>query len=117
MQIYATPTWSGPIFIKPISEVDLRGARLFQPLVERQILALPRVRPGRCEGSLEDEILLVGSVTSLHEVDLRNANLRGAIVTDKDLAHAKSLVGATMPDGSIRTEERWESFRKKDFSK
>jgi uncharacterized protein YjbI with pentapeptide repeats len=39
--------------------------------------------------------------TNLSGADLTKANLKGAIVTDEKLAEAKSLQGATMPDGSI----------------
>ncbi len=39
-------------------------------------------------------------VTDLSEADLSNANLSKSHVTDKQLAKAKSLKGATMPDGS-----------------
>jgi hypothetical protein len=37
----------------------------------------------------------------LTEADLTGANLKGATVTDEQLLAAKSLKGATMPDGSI----------------
>ena len=45
-------------------------------------------------------------ITILNEADLRGAdlseaNLSAAIVTTKQLEKAKSLKGATMPDGSI----------------
>jgi uncharacterized protein YjbI with pentapeptide repeats len=33
--------------------------------------------------------------------DLSGTDLRGAIVTDEQLAQAKSLKGATMPDGTV----------------
>jgi hypothetical protein len=39
--------------------------------------------------------------TNLSEADLSHANLTGAIVTEEQLAKAKSLEGVTMPDGSI----------------
>jgi hypothetical protein len=41
------------------------------------------------------------SEANICNADLRGANLGGAIVTTEQLASAKSLKGATMPDGSI----------------
>ena len=41
------------------------------------------------------------SQANLYKADLSGANLTGAIVTEEQLAKAKSLKGATMPDGSI----------------
>jgi hypothetical protein len=42
-----------------------------------------------------------GIETDLGEADLRGANLRGTVVTEKLLEQAESLEGATMPDGQI----------------
>lgn len=38
---------------------------------------------------------------NLHNADLRGADLTAALVTEEQLAHAKSLAGATLPDGTI----------------
>jgi len=40
------------------------------------------------------------SGADLSDADLSRANLSGATVTNEQLAGAKSLQGATMPDGS-----------------
>ena len=37
----------------------------------------------------------------LEDADLGSANLRGAIVTDEQPARAKTLAGATLPDGTV----------------
>jgi uncharacterized protein YjbI with pentapeptide repeats len=61
---------------------------------------------------------------NLSDADLRGANLRGAYLiqanlsgargwTNKQLAQALSLLGATLPDGTVMTEEAWEEFMKR----
>jgi hypothetical protein len=46
-------------------------------------------------------------------IDLRGADLSGAAGgTNQQLAQAKSLGGATLPDGTVMTEETWEEFKK-----
>lgn len=50
----------------------------------------------------------------LNNVDLSDANLTGAKVDNGQLAQAASLVGATMPDGSLMDEARWESFKQQN---
>jgi uncharacterized protein YjbI with pentapeptide repeats len=53
------------------------------------------------------------SGTDLSDANLREANLREAKGwTNEQLAQAASLVGATMPDGTVMTEEAWEEFKK-----
>ena len=47
----------------------------------------------------------------IHDADLAGVNLAGAKVTESQLAGALSLVGATMPDGAVMTQERWVRFR------
>jgi uncharacterized protein YjbI with pentapeptide repeats len=44
--------------------------------------------------------------------DLSNANLKGAKVTDEQLIQAKSLEGATMPNG--QKYEEWLKGREED---
>jgi uncharacterized protein YjbI with pentapeptide repeats len=52
--------------------------------------------------------------TNLSGVDLSNANLKGIKGwTNEQLAQAKSLIGATMHDGTKMTEEAWEEFKKR----
>jgi hypothetical protein len=42
----------------------------------------------------------------------RGANLKDANNwTNQQLAQASSLVGATLPDGTVMTEQDWEEFR------
>jgi uncharacterized protein YjbI with pentapeptide repeats len=55
------------------------------------------------------------SGVNLFDADLRIANLSGTTInwTNGQLAQADSLVGATMPDGTIMTEEAWEEFKKR----
>jgi uncharacterized protein YjbI with pentapeptide repeats len=58
------------------------------------------------------------SVASLKGTYLRDANLNGANLldakewTNEQSAQAKSLIGATLPDGTVMTEEAWEEFKK-----
>jgi uncharacterized protein YjbI with pentapeptide repeats len=45
-------------------------------------------------------------------IDLRGADLSGAAGgTNQQLAQAKSLGGATLPDGTVMTKETWEEFK------
>lgn len=47
----------------------------------------------------------------IHDADLAGVNLAGAKVTELQLAGAMSLIGATMPDGAVMTQEGWARFR------
>jgi uncharacterized protein YjbI with pentapeptide repeats len=47
------------------------------------------------------ESLSDATYADLRDADLSYANLKGAIITDEQLASVKSLKGATMPHGSI----------------
>jgi uncharacterized protein YjbI with pentapeptide repeats len=55
---------------------------------------------------------------TLTNTDLTNAFLKDANLsnvrnwTNQQLAQAESLVGATMPDGTVMTEAAWEEFKK-----
>jgi uncharacterized protein YjbI with pentapeptide repeats len=55
----------------------------------------------------------------LSSTNLRNAYLSGADLrdakgwTNEQLAQAASLVGTTLPDGTVMTEEAWEEFKKR----
>jgi hypothetical protein len=46
-------------------------------------------------------------------LNLNGANLLDAKEwTNEQSAQAKSLIGATLPDGTVMTEEAWEEFKK-----
>ena len=47
----------------------------------------------------------------IHDADLAGVNLAGAKVSELQLAGAISLVGATMPDGAVMTQEGWARLR------
>jgi hypothetical protein len=65
-------------------------------------------------GDLTDDFMIAFDHSLLDSVNLRDANLRGAKgLTNKKLARAKSLVEATLPDGTEMTEEAWEEFKKR----
>ena len=56
------------------------------------------------------------SRANLRDADLRDANLRDAnldssVLYDEQLMRAKDLVGATMPDGTEMTEDRWKALK------
>jgi uncharacterized protein YjbI with pentapeptide repeats len=75
---------------------DLRGANLsganLSGAIFFSIIYVPRAF-----GST----IVIPNHANLSGADLSGANLRGAKVTDEQLATAKSLQGATMPDGKI----------------
>ena len=77
-----------------LSRLNLRGADLSQANLRRSDLSHTDLR----QANLEDANL---ARTILYETDLREARLSGAQVTLLQLSQAKSLRGATMPDGSI----------------
>lgn len=101
-----------------LSEANLSGANLFRADLSFANLSLADLSEANLFGvdlrsaHLNDANLqgadLSGANLSLADLsdanlfraDLSNANLRGAQVTDEQLAQAKSLKGATMPDGS-----------------
>ncbi|MFQ6028315.1 MAG: hypothetical protein ACE5Q6_12550 [Dehalococcoidia bacterium] len=43
--------------------------------------------------------------------NLRDANLTGAKITNEQLAEARDLVGATLPDGTVMTDQMWVDFK------
>jgi uncharacterized protein YjbI with pentapeptide repeats len=94
---------------RDLSGVNLSDAHLFEVYLHRADLSMANL-----EGA--DLRLADLSEACLHQADLSGANLRGAdlrwtdlsgayltgaIVTDARLAKAKSLEGATMPDGAV----------------
>ena len=51
---------------------------------------------------------------NLSGADLRYANLRDVrLLTNEQLAQAESLIGATLPDGTVLTEEGSEEFKER----
>jgi hypothetical protein len=74
------------------------------------------------ESNLIGKIPLDGA--DLRGANLASANLSGAYLSaanlsgakglsSKQLAQASALVGATLPDGTVMTEEAWEEFKKR----
>ena len=95
-----------------LSGADLGGANLMMSYLQRANLSafgeidLTQFDPRKIivAGLDIQEILMRGvlqRVANLNNTDLRFSNLEGAIVTTEQLAKAKSLKDATMPDGSI----------------
>ncbi len=76
------------------SQADLSGADLSGARLSEADLSGARLRNANLSGAIPGE-------ADLGEADLGYANLSGAIVTSEQLETAKSLQGATMPDGSI----------------
>ncbi len=76
------------------SQADLSGADLHQANLKNAFMS-----NSNCEGANLSGADLSGS--DLSGSDLSGANLSGAKVTEEQLAKAKTLKGATMPDGSI----------------
>jgi uncharacterized protein YjbI with pentapeptide repeats len=78
---------------RDLSGTDLRGANLQGAALERADLS---------EADLRGANLLSASLLG---TDLRGANLKGALVTDEQLATARSIAGAIMPDGRTAGSE------------
>jgi uncharacterized protein YjbI with pentapeptide repeats len=82
-----------------LQEADLSFAYLSEADLKDANLHGTNLRGANLSGTdLGDAYL---SAADLREADLSGANLSGATVTTEQLAQAKSLKGATMPDGSI----------------
>ncbi len=77
-----------------LQNVDLSGSNLSDANLEFANLSDANLRGA----NLEDADL---SYTNLSDADLRGANLRTVYVTPEQLTYAKSLRGATLPDGSM----------------
>jgi hypothetical protein len=85
-----------------IGKIDLSGADLSRAKLGEADLSRAKLR----EASLVE--------ANLVKADLRDADLIGTNGwTNEQLAQADSLVGATMPDGTVMTEEAWEEFKKR----
>lgn len=81
-------------FNADLSSADLRGALLYNCDFQDAILIGTNLSDTDLSGTN-----LIGA--NLTDADLSGANLSGAKVTQGQLSKAKSLKGATMPDGSI----------------
>jgi uncharacterized protein YjbI with pentapeptide repeats len=82
--------------------VNLSGADLSYSFVESAVLNRAELIDSTLRG------------TCLRDTDLSGANLRDAEGwTEQQLAQAESLIGATLPDGTVMAEEAWEDFKKK----
>ncbi len=92
-----------------LSWADLSGADDSGGDLSRADLSDANVR----DADLSEANLSVADLTKalMYGAELRNADLTGAAVEEERLALAASLVGATMPDGSEMTEERWEGLQ------
>ncbi len=99
---------------KAIAGLDLHGADLSQLNLFKSNLSTANLRGAYLsESDLREAFLIKADLSGafLWGTDLRNADLTGAdlsraflsgaIVTDEQLEKAKSLKGATMPDGSL----------------
>jgi hypothetical protein len=76
-----------------------------------------------CEAGLIGKVRNSEVIIDLRTADLSGANLKGADLSDayllgaqgwtnEQLAQAESLVRATMPDGTVMSDEDWEEFKK-----
>ncbi len=81
-----------------LGEANLHGADLHGAWLSEANLSGASLREAILSGANLREANLSGA--SLGGANLREANLSGAIVTSEQLETAKSLQGATMPDGS-----------------
>jgi uncharacterized protein YjbI with pentapeptide repeats/DNA-binding transcriptional regulator YiaG len=101
-----------------LRSADLRGADLRQANLREAILSgADLFRADLHEADLRDADLQGANLAStdlfranltganLHDAELRGANLIDAQVTDEQLAEAKTLEGATLPDGREYTSQ------------
>jgi uncharacterized protein YjbI with pentapeptide repeats len=87
-----------------LHEADLRKANLSKAILVAAILSKADLRGTRLtktglSGTILSEADLTGA--DLTGANLQGADLRGAKVTEEQLAQARSLWGATMPDGTV----------------
>jgi hypothetical protein len=110
-------------------DADLRGANLSRANLHGAILHLAALRNANLNdadltGADPEGAILRGinlgdadwdsnlEGANLSNADLTDADLSNAIGwTNEQLAQAESLVGATMPDGTVMTEKGWEDFK------
>jgi uncharacterized protein YjbI with pentapeptide repeats len=97
-------------------EADLRGANLSYAFLTEADLSNADLRGADLSHAYLGHSYTagVGSPSRYRGgTNLSGANLSGAIGwTNEELAQAESLVEATMPDGTVMTEEAWEEFKK-----
>jgi hypothetical protein len=92
-----------------LSKANLRGADLRGADLHHAFLEEADLREADLRGAFLDEASLNGANLSgarlaganLSKAELRSADLKGAQVTAEQLAQAKTLKGATMPDGRV----------------
>jgi uncharacterized protein YjbI with pentapeptide repeats len=87
------------LFRVDLHEADLRETKLLGAKLEEANLCGSDLSKANLLGVNLEKANLTGA--NLLDASLRYANMTGAIVTDEQLAKAKSLQGATMHDGSI----------------
>jgi uncharacterized protein YjbI with pentapeptide repeats len=91
---------------------DLSGANLSQANLKLVTLIRMNLRHADLSGADLHCANLAGA--NLSHANLSGADLSGAESWDNEqLARVRSLVGATLPDGRVMTEEAWEEFKKR----
>ena len=84
-----------------LTDADLSGANLSSAILDNAFLS---------GADLSFAFLFRAN---LSDADLRGADLSNARnLTNQQLAQARSLLGATLPNGTVMTEEGWEEFKK-----
>jgi uncharacterized protein YjbI with pentapeptide repeats len=90
-----------------LSDADLSGANL-----SNANLVGTNLSPANLTGTNLSRANLTG--TNLSRADLSHANLLSAEGWfNEQLAEARSLIGATLPNGTVMTEAGWEEFKKR----
>jgi len=84
--------------------IDLYGAPLSETDLSSANLSGATLGEANLRGANLSDALLGGA--TLYKADLSGANLSGAVVTKEQLREAKSLEGATMPDGQTLRGEK-----------
>ena len=93
-----------------LSTLDLSGLDLSKANLNMANLSFVSLSGADLSNARLSKSNLIGA--NLLGANLRGAELMDALVTDEQLAGVSELVGATMPDGTKMTEERWQEFRK-----
>jgi uncharacterized protein YjbI with pentapeptide repeats len=105
-----------------LSGANLNGANLSGAnLVGTNLFRADLSNAGLSDANLSDAVLSGADLSraDLSGAILNPANLSGAVLrlarrwTNEQLAEAEYLVGATLPDGKVMTEEDWEEFKKR----
>jgi uncharacterized protein YjbI with pentapeptide repeats len=109
-----------------LTDADLSGANLSSAILDNAFLSGANLNFADLSGAnlssaILDNAFLSGADLSfafLFRANLSDADLRGADLsnarnlTNQQLAQARSLLGATLPNGTVMTEEGWEEFKK-----